>query len=211
MKGYTFSEVKPRIFFLNFKDSYNMAMHFLRYQECYESPSPKFRGKVFTIFDYMEWYSKKYGRGAFTYTRDWGGFNIPADVPLGLLGSIPDVNKYDKEMADVCTKCVYKYPDKKFYLIGAVGKDGAMKHEIAHGFFYTQPEYKKEMTKLVKGLNPTARKKIYNYLRDIGYTPKVYIDECQAYLSTGHRFKVKLKGADKPFIQLFDKYYKETR
>lgn len=72
-KLYTLSEIRPRVFFLNFKDSYNLCMHFLRYTESYESPYLKFRGKSFTIFGYMEWYAKKYGKGSFTYTNDWEG------------------------------------------------------------------------------------------------------------------------------------------
>lgn len=203
------TEVKPRIFFLNFKETYNMSMHFVRYQEHYESPSPRFRGKAFSLINFMEWYSKKYGHGAFTYPSDWGGFNIPGNIisNVNKLG-IPDPNKYDKEMLNIWLKCSKKYIDNKFYLIGAVGKNGAMKHEIAHGFFYTQPEYKKEMLALVNALKPSIRNRIFNFLRDIGYTPKVYKDECQAYLSTGHRFKFLKKGEDKPFIEVFNKYYR---
>lgn len=211
MKEYTLTEVKPRIFFLNFKDSYNMSMHFVRYQEYYESPSPKFQGKSFTLLDFMEWYSKKYGDGAFTYPRDWGGFNIPGSI-IGDVWNlhIEDINKYDIEMCNVWKKCNQKYLDDKFYIIGACGTSGAMKHEIAHGFFYTQPEYRKEMTKLVKELKPTLKKKMYKVFKNIGYAKKVYIDECQAYMATGfsNSFGIKLKNEHEPFISLYEKFYK---
>ena len=37
-KPYTVKEIKPRIFLLSFKDHYDLCMHFVRYQEFYESP-----------------------------------------------------------------------------------------------------------------------------------------------------------------------------
>lgn len=41
------------------------------------------------------------------------------------------------------------------------------------------------MKKLVKGLDPAIRKTINDGLKKLGYTPKVYVDETQAYMSTG--------------------------
>jgi hypothetical protein len=211
-KGFKISEVKPRIFFLDFKDSYNMSMHFLRYQEYYESPSSKFRDQSFAIVDFMEWYSKTYGNGVFTYPKDWSGFNIPGYVIKDVVSlRIKDYNRYDLEMWRVFSRCAMKYPDGQFYIVGAVGKNSAMKHEIAHGFFYTQSEYRKKMTKLVKTLKPSFRKKFFKILKTIGYTPRVFIDECQAYLSTGvsETFPLKLNGEDIPFINLFKEYYND--
>lgn len=211
MKKYKLTEVKPRIFFLDFKDSYDLAMHFIRYQEFYESPSNQFRGKKFKLLDFMDWYSKEYGSGVFTYPRDWAGFNIPDHIILDVnLQGIDDKNSYDEEMLSVHKKCAAKYPNESFYIIGAVGRKFAMRHEIAHGFFYTQPEYKNKMTKLVKDLKPAFRKSVFKTLKEIGYTPKVFIDECQAYLATGFtdNFGVKLKNEHKPFIELYEEFYK---
>lgn len=210
MKDFSLKEVKPKIFHLNFKDQYKMAMHFLRYQENYESPSPRFRDHAFSLLDFMEWYSKSYGNGAFTYTIDWAGFNIPDYVILDVhaLG-IPDPNKYDQIMLDVHRKCAKKYPNERFYIIGSVGKKWAMKHEIAHGFFYTQPDYREEMIKLVSELKPSFRKSMYDSLKRIGYAPRVYVDECQAYLSTGvpKGFNLTVKKENKPFVEVYKHYY----
>jgi len=192
-------------------------MHFLRYQEYYESPSPKFRNHTFTIVDYMEWYSKTFGKGSFTYPVDWGGFNVPSYVLRNVLlavsnGEITDPNKYDTEMQKVWLTCCNKYQDENFYIIGSVGTEGStMRHEIAHGFFYIIPEYKKEMTKLVKELNPFFRKDFYENLKVGGYTKQVYVDELQAYMATGtaNFINVKLNGSDKPFIQLYEEFYAE--
>jgi len=219
-------QVKPFIFLFRFKDYYDMAMHFLRYQEYYESVSSKFRGKQFEIFDFMRWYSKKYGKDAFTYPKDWGGYNIPSSVILEVNElAIKDYNKYDKAMFAGWAACKQMIVDTsppdtwngkhpKFYIIGAVGNGSTLKHEVAHGFFYTLPNYKKEATALVKALPLDVRKSINKTLSKMGYTPKVWVDETQAYMATGlfvennPKFDEKLKNKRGPFIKLFKKYYK---
>lgn len=200
-------EVRPQIFLFDFKDNYQMCMHFLRYQEFYESPSSKIRGKAFSIIDFMEYYSKEFGYGKFTYTQDWGGFNIPGKVipevhSLGIL----DLNKYDRAMFDAYTECASKR--NNFYIIGATkGEINTIKHEIAHAFFQLKPKYKKEMTKLVKALPQSTLDKMYDWLHDHGYVEKVFIDEIQAYFSTG-KYPISDARLLKPFVDKFEEYYK---
>ena len=178
-------EVRPGIFHFDFKNNYDLCMHFLRYQEYYESPSPKFRGKKFEIFDFMRWYSLKTGRGIFTYPDDWNGFNLPGNIIKDVWDlSISDKNIYDYEMLQAWSKCNAQANGKPFYIIGTVGKD-ALDHEIAHGLFYLNSEYQKQMKALVKGLSPEIRKEMNTNLKNLGYTPKVYVDETQAYMSAG--------------------------
>lgn len=210
---YTISEVRPRIFLLQFKRRYDLCMTFLRYQEFYESPNSKFRDHSFDLLSFMEWYSFSRKQGHFSYPVDWSGFNIPGDTikrvwDLGIL----DRNIYDHEMLLLYNKFLEQYPDGKFYIIGACkGATVTMKHEIAHGFFFTQPEYKKEMTALVKDLTKPFYKGMCGALKKIGYTPKVYVDECQAYLSTGvpEYFNLKIKNQRDPFIELYDEWFKK--
>lgn len=66
-------------------DSWDLAMTFLRMQEWYESPNPKFARKHFTLEEYMRWYQKAYGNGAFTYPKDWTGFNVPSTAVLAIM------------------------------------------------------------------------------------------------------------------------------
>ena len=73
---YKIEEVRPNVFAVIVKDHYHRAMLFCRVQEYYESPNPDFRGKNFSIWDYIEWYSREHN-DVFTYTFDWGGFKIP--------------------------------------------------------------------------------------------------------------------------------------
>lgn len=216
--SFKIKEVRPRIFLFEFKDQYDMCMTFLRYQEFYESPNSKFRNKYFTILDFMEWYSKKGNetRKYFSYPIDWAGFNIPSNVMKKAFNCINDRNDYDRIMYAAYYKCAkklenkYGVKDTPFYIIGAKkGAASTLEHEVAHGFFYTIPEYKKEMTKLVKKLNPKIYKDICALLKRLGYTPQVYVDECQAYMSTGGaaRFGIKVGQSEKPFINLFKQYY----
>lgn len=218
-KPFTLKEIKPKIFLLTFTDHYDMCMYFLRYQEYYESASPKFRGKSFEILDFMKWYSAKYGKGAFTYPIDWAGFNFPGHTIKEVWDKgITDKNIYDYEMKEVYKICQESAGDK-FYIIGVVKGNGALEHEIAHGFFYLNPDFKKEMVKLVSQLDKGLRKSFNSFLSKIGYTPKVYMDETQANLATTKNFLTHnvfsdataeaLNKAAPAFRAVFKKYNKE--
>jgi hypothetical protein len=221
--AFKIKEVLPRIFLFEFKSNYDMCMHFLRYQEYYECSSPRFRGKAFEIFDFMKWYSFKYGGGVFTYADDWDGFNLPSPIIIDLWEKqlIPDKNIYDYEMFNAWKQCNIKTNDYstqeefKFYIIGAVKNNGALTHEVSHGLFYLYPEYKKEMTKLVRALDPEIKKEVYALLKKLGYTPKVYVDELAAYFATGllDSFPDRTKWAAerKPFAKFYRKFVKNLK
>jgi len=222
---YSLKEIKPNIFYLEFSDQYDLCMHFLRYQEFYESPSTKFRNKSFSILSFIRWYSKKYGNGNFTYTSDWSGFNIPDYIIPNVHNNlIPDRNIYDYEMLNIYMHC--KKSSQNFYIIGASKNDkNTLNHEIAHGLFYTNKSYKTIMTKLVKTIPANIQNQINHWLKTKGYTKKVFIDETQAYLSTGmvflnkeHSKIFKLSKSNKKslitislaFIKVFNQYNNEN-
>lgn len=220
-KPFKLKEIKPNIFLLEFHNEYDMCMTFLRYQEFYESPSLKYRGKPFKILDFMRYYSLEFGKGAFTYPVDWAGFNIPDYVikDVHKLG-IQDCNDYDRQMFEAYQFCKKKAKDK-FYIIGVTAGNGALNHEIAHGFYYINPQYKKEMNSLVKKMDPELRKAMNTYLHKVGYTPRVFMDETQANMATTEDFAnyserqhfpldmaAKLTKAQEPFVELFQHYLK---
>ena len=210
MKPFKIKEVKPRVFLFEFSNNYDMCMYFLRYQEYYESASPKFRGKAFEIFDFMRWYSLKYSKGAFTYPNDWDGFNLPGNIIKDVweLG-ITDRNIYDYEMFMAWNECNDKSKGEKFYIIGVVRGNRALNHEIAHALFYLYPEYKKEMTRLVKEMDLNIKKSVNGTLKKLGYTPKVYVDETQAYFSTGITGSFGSTGKWATECKPFQKFFKE--
>ena len=70
----TRSRIADGVFLLRFSTQYELASTLLRVQEHYESK--RFRNRVFTLEQYMDWYAKEYG--AFTYYEDWSGFNVPS-------------------------------------------------------------------------------------------------------------------------------------
>lgn len=219
-KLYSIKSVYPGIYLIKFKDDYNMAMHCLRYQEFYESPNSKFKGKSFTIFDYMEWYFKKVG--CFTYPQDWAGFNFPAHIVKDVIEKgIPDKNKYDEEISNIYNYCRSLHSSDNFYMIFSL--DGqTTKHEIAHGLFYLNKDYKKEMKKLVSELPSDAYGAIKQELKNLGYCSSVYVDECQAYFATGltEEMKTALGITDnrmdsnfdysKQFVRVFKKYAEKS-
>ena len=212
--SYKVKEVKKNVFLFEFQDQYDMCMTFLRYQEFYESPNPKFRGKRFKIVDFMEWYSKKFGKGLFTYPKDWGGFNFYGEI-IAKVSSliIEDHNHYDERMFEAYHKCKKKSDNKPFYIIGTLkGDDDAKDHEIAHAFFYLYPEYKKHMVKLVKKLDPDVRERINQELKKLGYTSYVFADEIQAYMSTGLHPSFDFYEEERgPFEEFFDRFLEKTK
>ena len=183
--SYKVKEVKPNIFAVIVKDSYDRAMLFCRYQEFYESPNPKFRGKDFSIWDYMKWYSSN--RKGFSYADDWSGFNIPYDVLEKCIDEqIQAETPYDDIMYYIYVEITKLKKDGKAYIIGTDDlTSDTFDHELCHGLWYTNKKYKKQAEILVKKLPKAQYKHIKNELLSMGYTDKVINDEIQAYMSTG--------------------------
>ncbi len=154
---FSIKEIYPHIYHLHFGSGYDVAMHFLRFQEYYESP--KFYKKIFTLIEYMEWYAKKHGEGAFTYPSDWSGFNDPSWVLNEVRDAeIPDPNKYDRFMFNLIDTVREKEGAHAYYFIGTSkeSSDGAGKsdvavldHEIAHAFFTVRSDYRREVGQLL--------------------------------------------------------------
>lgn len=186
---YNLKEIAPRVFHVSVKDSYDLSMLFLRAQEFYESPLKQICGKHFTILEFMELYSKKFGESSFTYPSDWAGFNIPGNIIKKLYfdKEVPDYNHYDEtlltihdEIENILKK---NEPFFDYYLIGTLPKDtSTINHELAHAFFHLNPTYRKEALSIVYKLPDSIQKKIEKHLTKLGYNSKVFRDEMQAYI-----------------------------
>lgn len=218
MKAFNIKQIRPGIFLFAFHDHYEMAMHFVRYQEYYECASTKFRGKHFTILSFMDWYAHTYGNGVFTYTNDWGGFNIPGHIIEEVSPSfnadedffraridVPDRNIYDYAMEEGWARCHAIMKEEPFYIIGAVGKGVVLNHEMSHGFYYLDSVYRKNMNALIAALPKAALNSITRHLLKIGYTKKVIKDEIAAYFATGlpPGFELKNPALIKPFERCY--------
>jgi len=187
-------EVAPRIYCVTVDDDYDRAMLFCRYQEFYESPYKKFRGKPFTWMEYMRFYKDAWKKRTFTYPDDWSGYNIPSNIIQRAHHIFCKDTEYDVIMNDIYWYCAKDSSEKNdgkkqdWYLIGASSKDlKTMDHEIAHGLYFTNKEYKKEITKLINKIRPPHYEKLKKKLIKMGYVDdkKIIDDEIHAFMSTG--------------------------
>lgn len=152
-----------------------LAGIFMRFQEYYESP--EFKGRVFSIEDFTHWYARKFG--AFTYSRDWYGFNIPSKViePF-VAGQFDPLTPLEQRLLDICRNA-----HGDFYIIGAT--PGAeyfvetVKHEFVHGAFNVNKLYRDEV---VQCLQTYKMKEVNRALHKMGYHSDVFEDEANAYV-----------------------------
>ncbi|KND49058.1 MAG: hypothetical protein AB200_01345 [Parcubacteria bacterium C7867-005] len=177
------SEVLKNIFLLEFETQLDLTSTFLRFQEHYESP--EFRGKIFSLDEYKDWYTKL--KGSFTYYSDWSGFNIPSYVLKPFYE-----NKFDPlTTEEQSLLSLFKEHEHPFYVLGIYDKhDGTqnilyLEHETAHGLFYTEPVYREKVLKILEKYNLDDLK---DWLRSRGgYHEEVLLDECHAYSLTGSK------------------------
>jgi hypothetical protein len=230
---YKITEVRDRVYAVTIEDGYDRAMTFCRVQEFYESPNPDFRGKHFNIWDYIEWYSRT-KKGAFTYAFDWSGFNIPLPIAWECyagkenrnprkgyngVSSMPDTwkSKWDETMKDIIWAVQSRMFNKKnrrdynAYIIGAKDMEGnTFQHEVAHGLYYTNKEYRELMDEITQTIPLEYYTKFRQNLLDMGYTESVVDDEIQAYLSWGWDYAKFSKGVDKKFCKTINKEYQKV-
>lgn len=213
-------EIKPFIFAVIIKDNYDRSMLFCRYQEFYESPFDEIRGKSFTLEEYMRLYSKLNKLDSFTYPADWSGYNIPSNVLMEAKKTFTTKNQYDSIMEDIIHYCDSESKKKNhndkhpWYLIGVDKlKSGIINHEIAHGLYYTNLNYKVEMDYHTSNIDPKDYISLCKTLIKIGYANdrRILDDEIQAYMSTGklHSWNDNIyKKYTKEYVKTFRRFNK---
>jgi hypothetical protein len=170
-------QVLPNVYLVEFPTTIEAAMTFMRFQEHYESP--KYRNKIFTREEYMEWYQTYNNKPNFTYYQDWSGFNIPSYVLLPFFsGAFKGFTRREKEFMNLFRNCTGQY-----YIIGIKkGSKVTLKHELMHALYYTNPKYRQSVERILdSGPNLTP---IATRLKVLGYHPEVIRDETHAYLLT---------------------------
>jgi hypothetical protein len=212
-------EMYPKIFAVVIKDDRLRARVFMRYQEFYESDSDTFRGKGFKWKDFVKFYKEKTKNKIFTYHKDWAGYNIPCNSIESCIALIPDLNFYDLIMFSVVDTIKNIVGDDDYYLIGidqSNGEDPSLiYHEVAHGLWFSSPEYKYLQKNNIEDMNPSVRDQLSKKISGMGYGQNVIDDEIQAYLSTGvgdNMRRIKdIKQAQLPFKEVFDDYSTEIK
>jgi len=200
-------------------------MSFVRMQEFYESP--KFKGKYFTLEEFIDYWANNWGGGYFDYLSRWHGFNLPSNVIEAWkdVFSLRDDGSFrDKEIAilNSIQKAVKKEKlgDSKYYVIGVhkesslASRQEIIEHELAHAFYYLYPEYKRMVKKMLKEVPKKMFRKAKKTLLDLGYGANVLEDEMQAYFSTykyeiGDNKDLKYFQMRKEFVGVLSKYKQE--
>ena len=209
---YNFYQLTPAIFLLEVEGNCDLAYTFLRVQEFYESVNDNIRGQEFTIEQYKQWYCTQSKDKTFSYGEDWKGFNVPSYMIEKCYQLNKERTKEDMFFLSICDKAkslAEKNGYENFYLLGVrKGDTNTLDHEIAHGLFTTNPEYKKIMTQSVFDIQPHVIEPLFKDLTAIGYGPNVHVDEAQAYLSTGLRKSQETKSLLE-LTEKFSKIFKE--
>ena len=182
----------PGIIQVDFETQRELAETFVRIQEHYESP--EFRGKIFTLGEFRDWYSRK--NGGFTYYTDWAGFNIPSHIIKPFRTGVFDpLSEKEKALLELL-------PDRlePHYVIGTYdgGQNDVLEHEICHGLYYIDEEYRDEVNRLL--VRCKNLKDIEKYVLDTGYHESVLMDEVHAYISAHHEY-LRKKGINFPPIE----------
>ena len=158
------------IFLLRFDTQYELASTFLRIQEHYESS--RFRKRVFSLEEYMDWYAAEYG--AFTYFEDWSGFNVPSTALAPFYrGEFDPLLKKEARLLGL-----FRRERRPFYVIG-IWSDQDLRHEMAHALFFTRAAYRTAVLAAMRRYDTSA---LERRLIKAGYHAHVVADETQAYL-----------------------------
>ena len=164
------SKLAERIFLVKFDTQYALASTFLRIQEHYESS--RFRSRVFTLEEFMDWYAAEFG--AFTYFEDWSGFNVPSEAfDAFFKGRFDPLLRKERRLL-----AMFRREKQPFYVIGLSSNED-LKHELAHALFHTRPAYKKAVQAAMRDYDTSA---IEKRLAAMGYHKSVLPDEVHAYL-----------------------------
>jgi hypothetical protein len=78
---------------------------------------------------------------------------------------------------------LFEYKDKCKYVLGILNQD-SLPHELLHARFFLDEKYRTEQCDEWKSYKQETRDKITAFLKRLGYSDNVIIDEYQAYKNT---------------------------
>jgi hypothetical protein len=170
-----------------------LAATFMRFQEHYESL--KFRNRIFTTEEFMDWYASTYGN--FDYFSDWDGFNVPSHILTSFYNRRFDpLLEKEKRFLRLLKKA-----GRESYIIGLHTAKGInlplLKHEFVHGLFYLKKQtYQSEVRYCLSCFDI---RRFCIALEKYGYHSNVLEDELNAYCLTG--LDSSLRGIDDELLR----------
>jgi len=179
------SDITSKIVHIGYKKQRSLTSTFLRFQEYYESP--EFCDKIFTLKEFKEWYVTQWpqelGKSRFTYYSDWNGFNLPSTGLKPFYDGL--FNPLTKNEREFLATFKDRFESGEVFCVVGTYDDNdleTLKHETAHGLYFTCPKYKEMVLDSLTGLKARSTKKLEKFLKSNSYHPKVWEDEKHAYL-----------------------------
>lgn len=208
-------EIIEGIYHIKIPDSIDLAKTFCRFVEYFESP--EFMGKYFTLDEFEAWYTKNSPDGKVNYYEEWGqyGFCVPSHVFEPFFeGKFDPLSDKENGLLDI----VNEVKAEKFVVIGTSDKttSNIMRHEMAHGLFYLNDDYRTRVLGTLKRIDDKTREQINNViLRTGGYNKAVLDDETHAcimseleYLREEGIAVSKIADVHKELNAIFDEFVK---
>jgi hypothetical protein len=221
MKSPTMRKEANGVYSLTYETQYDLCMSFVRVQEYYESP--EFKDKVFSLEEFIDYWSNEFGNGCFDYPVKWAGFNIPGKVLANWYElNSNTIRDKEKVLIDKVNARIKKDKLKmeEIYLIGVYNQSQNKKlvinHELAHALYSLDKDYKLKCEKIFEKIESDDMGKlciesIKEELHDMGYGENVFMDEIQAYWSTFEKIPpISLSGNVWNEILEFSKLFKES-
>lgn len=195
-KHFKFKELGPSIIGVEFTDYNAMSLMFMRLQE-YTEGLKAHRGVIAPEGDTLINYLKK--KNKLYYVDEWAGYNIQGNTFQEIWRKYPEVvwNKYELELFQEIYATFGAQFDKfeggQWYVIAWFkGEKSTKAHEVCHGVFYLNKEYRE---KVYEVLDEANTKKAYKTIKKMGYYVSLteesgkYIlyDEINAYAMTDEK------------------------
>jgi hypothetical protein len=160
-------------------DGKSLSKPFLRIQETYEGR--KYKGIQVSMNRFKKWYKSRHQDTAFTYYKDWLGFNFPGQAVVNFL-NIYKANTNDAEKVLIAKLDFSKLEQQ--YVIGILqGDSETLLHEMCHALFYLDSDYRAQV------LNYLNKMQYLDELKEIfsktDYHNSVWLDEIHAHLISG--------------------------
>lgn len=216
---------KNKVVFAEFPNRKELTRTMGRLGEFYESAHKHIRNKYFDMEQFLDTFMDDDGN--ISYFNDWSGYNIPGDMVVNFVHMFDTMSMSNREieLIDEIDEIIWtsgdefctQFSDGDFYLIAYMkGDTPTIDHEICHAAYYLNKDYKTQVNKLIKALDPVIVESMTIDLIKMGYNKSVCKDEINAYLATASLTFLKnrfgtfaWKSIVKPFQDLAEPIIKE--